>query len=77
MNELAYYLDKYFAELELQEILAAKETGFSKHHIDRAWEEEEWRCAPRDRLMALWNWVKNGGRGAWQTHYKKPIKAGL
>lgn len=58
MNELAYHLDKYFAMLELQEMLAVERMGFSKDITDMAWEGQNGRCAARDRLMVLENQAK-------------------
>ena len=74
MNELAYYLEKYYAELEIQEMLATKETGSLKDHVDGVQQDEEAQSALRDKILSLWNRVKNGDRGAWQIHHKKPMK---
>ena len=74
MNELAYYLDRYFAELELKEILAAERVDSPVDVIHRAWKGQAGCCAAYGRLTVLENRGKKGNRGTWQAHHKKPIK---
>ena len=76
MNELAYHPDKYFAMLELQEMLAVEGMGLSKDITGMAWEGQNGRCAACDR-HSLGEPSRKGSRAAWRTHCSKPINAGV
>ena len=66
MNELAHYLDRYFTELEVQDVLTDAEIGISKDVIHGAWESLEGCYAECNELIILENRGDNGIRGLSQ-----------
>lgn len=51
MNELAHYLDRYFAELQVQETPVVEETELSEAAIHSTDERQEGHCATRRRSI--------------------------
>jgi|GEM_PF-6957015 hypothetical protein len=76
MNELAYYLDRYYEELERKEALPIEGMGSVRDVFGGGCEGDEEYYDASDRLMALGNQAKNGSRGARQAHHKKLVMAG-
>ena len=52
MNELAYYLDRYFARLELQELLEQKGTELSEDALNKQRERQAKCNIALDEMMS-------------------------
>lgn len=66
MNELAHYLDRYFAELEAKDALADAEIGFCKDIIRGVWESHQGCYGGCNELIILENRGEKGIKGLSQ-----------
>ena len=69
MNELAHYLDRYFAELQVQETSVVEETELSENDIHSTDEMQEVHCASRRRSIF--------GRLKRKEYHKSMASAGV
>jgi len=74
MNELAHYLDRYFARLELQELLAQEGTELSEDALGKLNEGQEEHCITWDELMVPGERAVNESSEAYS--HKEPIEVG-
>ena len=75
MNELAHYLDRYFARLELQELLAQKGTELSEDALDKQRGGQEEHRITLDELMTVEERLEKGSREAFQC--EEPVQVAV
>ena len=74
MNELAYYLDRYFARLELQELLVQEGTGLSEDDVGELNEGQEEHNITWNDLIVPEERALNENSEAYS--HREPIEVG-